>query len=138
MTPKFLHLFISKYKYAVLSTVTTDGKPESALVGLAITSELKIIFDTVSTSRKYRNLMTNPGIAFVFGGEEDKTVQYEGRANLLTDTGSDELLTVYYSVFPDGIERKEKWKDLVYFIVEPQWIRYADFTGSQNIEELRF
>jgi len=33
-------------------------------------------------------------------------------------------------VFPDGKYRKENWNNLVYFCVEPRWIRYSDFNGS--------
>jgi len=67
MTPEFVYNFISKNKYAVLSTVTKDNHAEAALVGIAVTPDLTIIFDTVSTSRKYKNLIENPSIAFVIG-----------------------------------------------------------------------
>ena len=67
MTTKFLYDFISRHKYTVLSTVTADNFPESAYVGFAATPELKIIFDTVNTLRKYLNLIKNPSISFVNG-----------------------------------------------------------------------
>ncbi|HEY1871244.1 MAG TPA: pyridoxamine 5'-phosphate oxidase family protein [Chitinophagaceae bacterium] len=138
MTTTFLYDFISKYKYAVLSTVTVDNFPESAYVGFAVTRDLKIIFDTVSTSRKYLNLNNNPSISFVIGWDNYQTIQYEGTAKIPTTTELDDLLQTYFNVFPDGIERKENWKDLVYFCVEPKWIRYSDFNIPQKIEEKTF
>ena len=137
MTTEFLYNFISKNKYAVLSTVTKDNHPEAAVVGIAVTPDLVIIFDTVSTSRKYKNLIENPSIAFVIGWDNEQTIQYEGIAKIPTPEELDQLLETYFRVFPDGRERKETWKDIAYFYVEPKWIRYSDF-GEQKIEEARF
>lgn len=137
MTTEFLYNFISKNKYAVLSTVTKDNHAEAALVGIAVTPDLTIIFDTVSTSRKYTNLIENPSIAFVIGWENEQTIQYEGIAKIPTAEELDKLLETYFKTFPDGKERKENWKDIAYFYVDPKWIRYSDF-NDQKIEELNF
>jgi general stress protein 26 len=137
MTTEFLYNFISKNKYAVLSTVTKDNFAEAALVGIAVTTDLKIIFDTVSTSRKYQNLIKNSSIAFVIGWDNEQTMQYEGIAKIPGANELDRLLKVYFNVFPDGRDRKENCKDIAYFCVEPKWIRYADF-NNQQIEELNF
>jgi len=138
MTTEFLYDFISQYKYAVLSSVTADNSPEAALVGIAVTPDLRIIFDTVTTSRKYQNLVKNPSIAFVIGWGKEQTVQYEGTAKIPAEHELDNLLQTYFKVFPDGIERKETWKDIAYFYVEPRWIRYSDFNIPQKIEEIEF
>jgi hypothetical protein len=47
-----------KERLAVLSTITDTGQPQSALLGMALTQQLEIIFDTVNSSRKHRNLNT--------------------------------------------------------------------------------
>ena len=138
MTTKFIYDFITKKKYAVLSTVSEKGMPQSALVGIAVTRDLKIIFDTVTISRKYKNLIINPAIAFVIGWEDEQTVQYEGTARIPKDQQFDELLAVYFEVFPDGRDRKENWKDITYFYVEPRWIRYSNFNEPVQIEEMEF
>jgi uncharacterized pyridoxamine 5'-phosphate oxidase family protein len=137
MTTEFVYNFISKNKYAVLSTVTKDGVPEAALVGFAISEDLQIVFDTVSTSRKYQNLIINPAIAFVIGWENEQTMQYEGVAKIPGEIELNKLLEIYFKVFPDGRERRETWKDIVYFSVKPKWIRFSDF-NNQQIEELNF
>jgi uncharacterized pyridoxamine 5'-phosphate oxidase family protein len=138
VTIPFLHHFIVQHRYAVLSTVTPDNSPESALVGFAVTPGLQLLFDTVSTSRKYNNLINNPSVALVIGWENEQTVQYEGIARIPEAGELETLLPIYFNVFPDGDDRRKQWKDLVYFAVDPQWIRYSDFNEPQRIEELHF
>jgi Pyridoxamine 5'-phosphate oxidase len=68
MTELDLYTFITKHKLGVLGTICQGGTPQSALVGIAITLQLEIIFDTVSTSRKYPNLISRPACSLVIGG----------------------------------------------------------------------
>jgi len=135
MTTEFLYNFILKHKFAVISTVTEDQHPESALIGFGVTRELTIIFDTVTTTRKYRNLIKNPSVAFVIGWDNEQTIQYEGIARIPSENELNELLSVYFGAFPNGKDRKENWDDIAYFCVEPKWIRYSDFNLPQKIEE---
>ena len=137
MTTEFLYNFISKNKYAVLSTVTKDNLAEAALVGIAVTPDLNIIFDTISASRKYQNLIINASIAFVIGWDNEQTIQYEGIAKISSGKELEQLLESYFSVFPDGRERRVTMKDIAYFCVKPKWIRYSDF-NLQKIEEQNF
>ena len=44
--------FINRQRYGVVSSISGDGNPQSALVGIASTARLEIIFDTVKNSRK--------------------------------------------------------------------------------------
>ena len=76
----------------------------------------------------------NPRVALVIGWENETTVQYEGVARVLSDVEK-ELFEVYFDQFPEGKERKQKWKDIVHFCVEPSWIRYSNFNAPQQIEE---
>ena len=139
MSHNFLYQFIRQHKLAVLSTVSPDDFPESALVGISVTPDLKIIFDTVSDSRKYHNLMMNPKISFVIGWDAEQTIQYEGIAKIPGEDELKELLEIYFRVFPDGKDRKENWKNLAYFCVEPKWIRYSNFSATKpQIEEIQF
>lgn len=67
MTKEQLFAFIKEHKLGVLSTIGPTGAPQSALVGIGVTAELEIVFDTVKSSRKYGNLIANPAAAFVVG-----------------------------------------------------------------------
>jgi len=81
MTRAELLLFLQKHRLGVQSTVSPSGDPQAAVVGIAITPELEIVFDTVDTTRKCRNLRANPRIAFVIGWDQGITVQLEGNAD---------------------------------------------------------
>jgi uncharacterized pyridoxamine 5'-phosphate oxidase family protein len=136
MTTDFLYHFIRQHQYGVVATVSSDQVPESAVVGIAVTPDLKIIFDTVSDSRKYKNLLLNPHLAFVIGWDHEITLQYEGIAKMPTGMELAALKTVYFQAFPDGVER-QSWKNIAYVVAEPKWIRYSDF-NTQQIAEMRF
>src|SRR5262249_12351149 len=63
--------FLRRYKLCVQSSVGADGAPQCAVVGYAVTDELEIVFDTVGTTRKMRNLRRDPRIALVVGWDEE-------------------------------------------------------------------
>lgn len=126
MTSADLFTFIARQKLGVLGTISPDGAPQSALVGIAVTKELEIIFDTLDSSRKYRNLMANPAASFAIGWEGEVTLQYEGAAIV---PASDELRRykqVYFAAWPD-CRSHEDWAGIAYFVIRPRWIRYSDY-----------
>ena len=73
-----IYEFMKNERLAVLATVAEDGQPEAALMGVAVTPQLEIVFDTVKSSRKYPNLKKNPRVALVVGCTTEVTVQFEG------------------------------------------------------------
>jgi pyridoxine/pyridoxamine 5'-phosphate oxidase len=136
LTRKEIYGFVRARKLAVVSSIGSGGEPQSALVGIAISRQLEIVFDTVKSSRKYPNLKADPRIAVVTGWEGETTVQYEG---LPIEPEGEELARAketYFSTRPGGVER-QLWPGIVYFLIRPKWVRYSDFdTGC--IEEMRF
>ena len=81
MNPKdILYEFLIQQKLAVISSIIGKDKPESALVGIAVSANFEIIFDTVNTSRKYQNILHHPNVALVIGWGDETTLQYEGVA----------------------------------------------------------
>jgi pyridoxine/pyridoxamine 5'-phosphate oxidase len=133
-----LFQFIGRHRLAVLATVSGEGGPEAALVGIAVTPKLEIVFDTLQTTRKARNLGVNPRAAFVIGCIEEITLQYEGIAQELTGDDLAIYKRTYFAAFPDGPAR-EAWKGITYYVVRPRWIRFSDYTQTPaRIEELRF
>ena len=135
-----LYAWLLKQKLGVLGSLGPDGSPQAALVGIAVTEEFEIVFDTVKSSRKYPNLTARPACSFVIGGwgTGEQTVQYEGEAREL---GSDELQKyqqVYFKAWPDGPARMS-WPGIVYFAVRPKWIRFSDYDQNPPlIREFRF
>ena len=138
MTKEFIYQFIQHQKLAVLATCTGEVGPEAAVVGIAVTRELEIVFDTVTSSRKYVNLQHNPHVALVIGWDNETTVQYEGIAAELNGEGSSAYKETYFDAFPDGRERAETWAGLVHFKVTPKWLRYSNFNDPVVIEEMSF
>jgi pyridoxine/pyridoxamine 5'-phosphate oxidase len=118
--------FIEQSKLGVLSSIGPSGKPQSALVGFAVTEKLEIIFDTIKASRKYGNLIARPECALVFGWSGEQTVQYEGIAEELAGEPLRRYQDIYFSVWPDGPARAN-WPGIVYFVIRPEWLRYSDF-----------
>ncbi len=126
MTKGDLHAFLARRRLGVLATTGPAGAPQSALMGIAVTPDLEIVFDTVKTSRKYPNLTASRACSFVVGWEGEQTVQYEGLAYELEGAELKKYKEIYFQVWPDGPSR-ESWPGIVYFVVRPTWIRYSDF-----------
>jgi general stress protein 26 len=138
MTKADIYQFIAKQKLGVLATLSPGGSPQSALVGIAVTPELEIIFDTVKSSRKFQNLMSNSGCSFVVGGTGEITVQYEGEAHQPGGAALAHYQEVYFARWADGPCRLS-WPGITYFVVRPRWIRYSDFDQNPPfIEEFSF
>jgi len=138
MTKNFVYEFIRRYKLGVVSTISLNNKPEAALVGIAVSDDLEIIFDTVKTSRKYQNLLKSPSVALVIGWDSETTVQYEGIATELNGADAQYFKEIYFEVYPDGRERAQTWPDIVHFKITPKWIRYSNFNEPVTIGEMNF
>lgn len=137
MNTTFLYEYIRKHHLAAIATCAADGHPTSALVGIAVTERLEIIFDTVISSRKHLNLQNDPHVALVIGWDDETTIQYEGTATLLGDNDA-AYKEIYYTAFPDGRQSAVTWSGLVHYKVSPCWIRYSNFNEPVQIEEMTF
>lgn len=138
--------FVRANPLATLATISAEGAPEAAIVGIAVGDRLEIVFDTLDTSRKFLNVKGEPRIAAVFGAagayqrgkHDERTLQYEGLAGI--PTGEDlkrAQETIYFPQFPDGRSRM-KWAHIAYVRARPTWIRYSDYNMSPpRIVELR-
>lgn len=121
--------FIKKQKIAVLSTITKDSNPESAVLEFGETDNLELIFDTFSSARKYYNLQNNKNVSFVIGWDENITIQYEGVAEELKGEKLESYKNKYFKKNPEA-KRWESRKGMTYFIVTPTWIRYSDLNKN--------
>jgi pyridoxine/pyridoxamine 5'-phosphate oxidase len=130
MDSQALLTFIRARRWAIEATSSPGNEPQAAIIGIAVTEELELVFDTLASSRKAANLRANPRIALVIGGWNDadpRTVQYQGVADFPVGTALEELKKTYFAAFPDGPTRLS-WPGITYVRVKPQWVRYSDFT----------
>lgn len=135
MTRAELIAFIRRHRYAVEASTAVDGAPQAAVIGIAVTDDLELVFDTLGTTRKAQNLRRDPRIALVVGWDDEQTVQLEGVAD---EPSSDELVRLkraYFDAFPDGPER-EQWPGITYVRVRPSWARYSDFRAGGGVVEI--
>jgi hypothetical protein len=129
MTRAGLLAFMRRHKLAVQTSVSASGAPQAAVVGIAVTDDFDVIFDSEDYTRKVRNLRQNPRTALIIGGlrhADERTLQYEGVVDEPSGAELDRLKELYFATFPEGRER-ESWPGLVYVRVRPTWIRYSDY-----------
>ena len=121
--------FLRAQRWAVEATSSTTQAPQAAIIGIAVSDALELVFDTLTTSRKAANLRANPRIALVIGGWSDsdpRTVQYEGIADFPAGADLERVQQTYFAAFPDGTTRLA-WPDITYVRVKPTWVRYSDY-----------
>jgi len=124
--------FIRSHRWAIVATASTSLAPQAAIIGIAVTDQLEVVFDTLASSRKAANLRVNPRIALVIGGWNDidaRTVQYEGVADFPSSAELERLKQVYFAAFPDGPSRLSR-PGITYVRVKPAWIRFSDFRSE--------
>lgn len=132
MTRRELLHFMRNHRLAVEASCAPEGGAQAALVGIAVTDAFEIVFDTLATTRKARNLRASPGAAFVLGGwdpADERTVQFEGIADEPVGAELERVKTAYFAAWPDGRERAS-WPGITYFRVRPSWIRFSDFNRA--------
>jgi hypothetical protein len=132
MTRADLLNFLRGHSLAVEASVSEVDAPQAAVVGIVVTDDLEIFFDTLDSSRKARNLRRNQKIALVIGGMaagDERTVQYEGTVDEPSGSNLERLKEFYFLRFPEGRER-QSWQGLTYVRAPPTWIRYSDFNKN--------
>lgn len=130
MTRAELLALMRRHRVAVQASVSGSGAPEAAVVGVAVSDDFEIVFDTLDTSRKAHYLRQNPRIALVLSGwasGEQDTIQYEGLADVPDGAELERIKALYFSVYPDGRDRLA-WPGLIHVRVRPTWVRYSGFS----------
>jgi len=121
--------FLRRHRLAVVATGGPDGAPQSAVVGFAVSEALEIVFDTLDSTRKHRNLRADPRAALVIGWDGEMTAQLEGRADFPAGAELDRVRACYFTAYPDGRGRLT-WPGITHVRVRPTWARWSDFTQS--------
>ena len=115
--------FVRKHAKAVVATVSLDGWPEAALVGMAALDDGTLIFDTERTARKVDNLRGQRRVAVVVGTEGEISVQIEGPAVITDGVERTRFGAAYDAQFP-GSRALEP--DFAVIVVRPDWVRVYD------------
>ena len=131
LTKTEVYAFLASHRYAVVATVSPAGLPQSALVGVAVTPDLEVLFDTIDTSRKVVNLRSRPQIALVIGWENEQSVQMEGVADEPAGPELERLKALYFEAWPECREH-QSWAGITYVRVRPHWLRFSDFNRSDE------
>jgi general stress protein 26 len=132
MTRAQLVAFIRKHRWGVEASVASTGAPQAAVVGIAVSDQLELVFDTLDNTRKCTNLRRDGRVAFVIGWDDAQTVQLEGVADEPAGDELARLQAVYFEAFADGPSRLS-WPGITYFRVRPTWVRYSDFRGAEPL-----
>ena len=119
--------FLASQNLGVLATVTSNGLPESSVIGFAENDDFEILFGTFDHSRKAHNLKTNPRVALSVGWDRGITVQYEGEAQELTANDIEDCKRTILTKIPTAAKFVSAPQEKFYKIV-PKWIRYSDWS----------
>ena len=126
-------------RHATVASVSAAGVAQAAVVGVVVSEDFEIFFDTLDATRKAVNLRARPRAAFVLGStaaDAKATVQVEGVTDEPRGTDLERLKELYFERFLDGPTR-QAWKGLIYVRVRPTWLRMSDYaTDPPRIVEL--
>jgi hypothetical protein len=129
--------FIRARGQGVVATTSPDGKPEAALMDLAVLPDLTIVFETTDQTRKFANLRADPRIAIVVGWVGSETLQCDGVAELTEGRALEDAQRDYFSTFPEKLAHRD-WPGNHYFRVRPVWVRFSNYHPPRTVEEFRF
>jgi len=131
--------YMRGHRLAVVSTIGPGGGPQAALVGVAVSDDLGIVFDTVTTSRKHANLLRDARASVTFCGPGEQTLQYEGAALPVSTTSQADAAwrELYYRAWPECRDHLA-WPTLAYWRLEVRWLRFSDYDRGPLIFERRF
>jgi general stress protein 26 len=130
--------FLNGRPLMILSTLSPDGKPQSAVVGFGQTDDLELVFGTSLKSRKFKNIGLNPNVSAVIGWDDGGTLQYEGTARILEGSEADKYSDMYFSKNVDAKRYKDD-SDERYILISPSWLRFTEVAFDPwQITELQF
>src|SRR5579872_4695175 len=132
-----LYAFIRQHQLGVIATASPDGLPEAALLNIAATPDLELIFETTDATRKFSNLQRNPRAEMVIGWEGGRTLQCRGIVDEPPGREGERLKAAYLSVFPENVSHQH-WPGNHYFRLRPGWVRLSDYNMPRKIVELEF
>lgn len=121
--PAEIAAYVREEGLAVVATVTPDGEPEAALVGITALDDCTLIFNVVPWARKLANLALSGRAAVVVGTTAPVSVQFEGAAVITSGTEAAHYAAEFERLMPGSKSRYEGYEVVV---VRPEWLRVYD------------
>ena len=141
--------FLEKNSTAVIATISKDGAPEAATIFYFIEKGFQLYFMTLSSTRKYTNLLSHSKVALVVGTTDTAamTVQIEGVAKPVTKYKEQARILMQLAEVANrgGVLwppiSKIQGKKYAVFHLSPTWIRCLqtlDTIGGPGREHVPF
>jgi len=108
---------------AIVATVTVEGSPEAALVGITALDDGTLIFNVVPGARKLANLAANGRVAVVVGAMGHVSVQFEGAAVITVGDEADHYAAEFERLMPGS---RSRYEGHAVVVVRPDWLRVYD------------
>jgi general stress protein 26 len=121
--------FVRAQGDGVVSTIGTDGSPQSAYLAVAATDLGELVLDARPSSRKVTNILRDPRAAMTIGGRDGATLQCQGTADLPKGGDLERCITAYLRAFPQFADSIAG--DVVVVRVRIEWARYGQYLGKE-------
>ena len=115
--------FARRHRFAAVTTASSSGEPQVAIVRFVTMDALEVVFDTTDTTRKVVNLRRNARTAVAIGWDDNQTIQIEGLADEPAGQDLQRLRDTYSRIYPDYFRTRQAVEGLIYFRVRPTWGR---------------
>ena len=127
--------YLSHQGLGVLATVNADGTPEAALLNIAVSPQLEIIFETTNATRKFANLRRDPAAAFVVGWHDAQSLQLNGVVDEPSGRTLDRIKALFVERYP-AMASHQVWPGNHYYRFTPSWCRLSNYNAPRRIVEL--
>jgi general stress protein 26 len=135
-------MYLKTLATAVLSTVSSDGKPSAAIIYFVVDERLNFYFLSKSDTTKAKNLKENHNAALtIIEFNSPRTIQAVGIVkeverpeiyNELMTKISDENMENNKSLWPPPVHKLHKAGSLILYMFTPSWLRLADFSEASS------
>jgi hypothetical protein len=129
--------FPRQHDLAALATVDAErAVPECAIVGIAPTEHIELVFGTALTNRTFRNVPMNPPVALMIGWSSvTGPMQDEGVAEEISASSLDRYVPHLLASNPDHARFADQ-PGQRFFLVRPVWIRFFDVHRTDEVTYL--
>lgn len=126
--------FLAERMFATLSSVSVQGKPQSAFVGYSNNDKYEFLIGTSKLSRKYKNITMNSAVSLVVADEAGE-LQFEGVAVEIDDFEYQRLVSEEGFRPLPGYDHYRNDPNQVFFKIAPTWFRLINHTDGNKTEE---